>query len=178
MGRQYLSAMACAANYAWANRQVLMHIAEQSLMRALSISPRSLRLRQVYDICHNIAKKEVHDLDGKKRPLCVHRKGATRAFGPGHPDICREYRNIGQPILIPGDMGTASYVLAGTEQAMNDTFGSTCHGAGRVLSRKAAKKAARGSQHSAGACGQRHPCQVQGTVHAIRGNARCIQKYF
>ncbi|MFZ5570419.1 MAG: RtcB family protein [Thermodesulfobacteriota bacterium] len=143
-GRDYLGAMACAANYAWANRQILMHLARQVLMKVMGIGPRDLGMRLVYDVCHNIAKKEEHLVDGRRMTLCVHRKGATRSFGPGHPALCEDYRETGQPILIPGDMGTASYVLAGTETAMNETFGSTCHGAGRVLSRAAAKKASRG----------------------------------
>ncbi len=143
-GRAYLKAMACAANYAWANRQVLMHHAEQVILKSLSMGPASLGLRLVWDVCHNIAKKETHMVAGKKQVLCVHRKGATRAFGPGHPSLCPEYRDTGQPIIIPGDMGRASYVLAGTQKAMDQTFGSTCHGAGRILSRKAAKKAAKG----------------------------------
>jgi tRNA-splicing ligase RtcB len=103
-----------------------------------------LNMRLVYDVCHNIAKKEQHLIDGRRRWVCVHRKGATRAFGPGEPALCEAYRSIGQPILIPGDMGTASYVLVGTQKAMEETFGSTCHGAGRVLSRSAAKKKSRG----------------------------------
>lgn len=144
LGEQYLSAMACAANYAWANRQVLMDRARQTLMETLSISPASLGMSQVYDVCHNIARKEHHTVGNTQQALCVHRKGATRSFGPGHPSIARIYRSMGQPIIIPGDMGTASYVLLGTQKAMAQSFGSTCHGAGRVLSRKAAKKAARG----------------------------------
>lgn len=143
-GQRYLRAMACAANYAWANRQILMHHAKEILLKTLGISPRNLGLRLVYDICHNIAKKEEHVIDGKKRIVCVHRKGATRSFAPGHPALCETYRNTGQPVLVPGDMGTASYVLVGTQKAMEETFGSTCHGAGRVLSRTAAKKAAKG----------------------------------
>jgi tRNA-splicing ligase RtcB len=143
-GQRYLAAMACAANYAWANRQILMHRCRETFEKVLRIGPRALNMRLVYDICHNIAKKEEHLVDGKKRTLCVHRKGATRAFGPDHPAVCREYRRVGQPILIPGDMGTASYVLVGTDQAMAETFGSTCHGAGRVLSRTAAKQRSRG----------------------------------
>jgi tRNA-splicing ligase RtcB len=143
-GEQYYQAMSCAANFAWANRQVLMHNAEEVLMRVFNISPRSLAMHLVYDICHNIAKFESHMVEGKKQRVCVHRKGATRAFAPGHPALCEDYRDIGQPILIPGDMGTASYVLAGTQRSMDETFGSTCHGAGRVLSRTAAKKAAKG----------------------------------
>ncbi len=145
-GTAYYNAMACAANFAWANRQVLLHNARDVFMRTFHISPRDLGMRMVYDVCHNIAKIEHHDIDGSRRPVCVHRKGATRALAPGHPAVCDAYKTTGQPILIPGDMGTASYVLAGTQTAMTDTFGSTCHGAGRVLSRKAAKKAAKGRQ--------------------------------
>ncbi|MFP4158125.1 MAG: RtcB family protein [Desulfobacterales bacterium] len=143
-GRAYYGAMACAANFAWANRQILMNVAADSFMSTLGISPRDLAMRQVYDVCHNIARIETHSLEGGKQKLCVHRKGATRAFAPGHPALSDTFRHTGQPILIPGDMGTASYVLVGTQQAMDETFGSTCHGAGRVMSRKAAKKAAKG----------------------------------
>lgn len=145
-GQRYLGAMACAANYAWANRQVLMHLAEETLQQTLGVGPRDLGLRLVYDLCHNIAKRETHTVGGRDQVLCVHRKGATRAFAPGHPVLGDLYRPVGQPIIIPGDMGTASYVLVGTETAMEETFGSTCHGAGRVLSRKAAKKQSRGRQ--------------------------------
>ncbi len=144
MGERYLHAMACAANYAWANRQVLLHRSREVFQRVLGIGPRDLQMRLVYDVCHNIAKKEEHIIDGQKRTVCVHRKGATRSFPSGHPAVCEEYRSVGQPVIIPGDMGTASYVLVGTEKAMEETFGSTCHGAGRVLSRKAAKKASKG----------------------------------
>ena len=143
-GRQYLSAMACAANYAWANRQMLMHWTGEALEKALGMGPRELGMRLVYDVCHNIAKIEEHVVDGKKMTLCVHRKGATRAFPPGHPALPQKFRKTGQPVLIPGDMGTGSYVLVGTEKAMEKTFGSTCHGAGRVLSRAAAIKASKG----------------------------------
>jgi len=143
-GQQYLSAMACAANYAWANRQMLMHRAGEALERALGLSPRDLGMRLIYDVSHNIAKIEEHVVDGKKMTLCVHRKGATRAFPPGHPALPEKYRKTGQPVLIPGDMGAGSYVLVGTERAMEQTFGSTCHGAGRVLSRAAAIKASKG----------------------------------
>jgi len=143
-GRQYLSAMACAANYAYANRQVMLHLSREVFEQVLGISPRMLNMRLVYDVCHNIAKKEQHLIDGQKRWVCVHRKGATRSFGPGQPALSEAYRHIGQPILIPGDMGTASYVLVGTQTAMEETFGSTCHGAGRVLSRNAAKKKSKG----------------------------------
>ena len=143
-GQRYFAAMACAANYAWANRQILLHRARETFQQVLGIGPRDLAMHQVYDICHNIAKRETHSVDGRARTVCVHRKGATRAFPPGHPDICEDYRQVGQPILIPGDMGTASYVLAGTQQAMQESFGSTCHGAGRVLSRTAARKRSKG----------------------------------
>ncbi len=143
-GRNYAAAMAAAANYAWANRQVIMHLTREAFETALGLSPRDLGMRLIYDVCHNIAKFENHVVDGKERMLCVHRKGATRAFPPGHPDVPSEYRNVGQPVLIPGDMGTESYLCVGTQTAMEQTFGSTCHGAGRVMSRSQAQKAARG----------------------------------
>ncbi len=143
-GRRYLRAMACAANYAYANRQIMLHHSREAFERILQISPKSLNMRLVYDVCHNIAKKEKHLVDGEQQWLCVHRKGATRSFGPGQADLNEVYRDVGQPILIPGDMGTASYVLVGTDRAMAETFGSTCHGAGRVLSRTAAKKMSKG----------------------------------
>ncbi len=143
-GQRYLRAMACGANYAYANRQILMHRAREVLLRALDISPRDLGMQLLYDVCHNIAKAETHEIDGRPRKVCVHRKGATRSFPAGHPSVSQVYRKVGQPIIIPGDMGRASYVMVGTDKAMAETFGSTCHGAGRVLSRKAAKKAAKG----------------------------------
>ena len=143
-GRRYYNAMACAANYAWANRQILMHHCREVFQQVLGIGPAALAMNLVYDVCHNIAKREEHMIDGKKRPVCVHRKGATRSFPPGHEAVCEAYRAVGQPVIIPGDMGTASYVLVGTQKAMVETFGSTCHGAGRVLSRTAAKKKSRG----------------------------------
>jgi len=143
-GQRYFNAMACAANYAWANRQIMMHHCREVFQYTLDMSPKSLDMRLLYDVSHNIAKKETHQVDGRKRTLCVHRKGATRSFAPGHEALCETYQSIGQPTLIPGDMGTASYVLVGTELAMQETFGSTCHGAGRVLSRKAAKKQSKG----------------------------------
>jgi tRNA-splicing ligase RtcB len=143
-GRNYLSAMACAANYAFANRQMITHWVRETFEKVLRGSPKTLQLHLVYDVCHNIAKIETHVVEGEKKPLCIHRKGATRAFPPNHPDIPEKYRAIGQPVLIPGDMGTASYVLAGTEGAFKETFGSACHGAGRVMSRHQAKKVARG----------------------------------
>ncbi len=108
------------------------------------MSPKDLRLDLIYDVCHNIAKLENHIIDGKEIRLCVHRKGATRAFPPNHPDIPGDYRSIGQPVLIPGDMGRSSYVIVGTKRAMKETFGSTCHGAGRLMSRHQAIKAAKG----------------------------------
>jgi tRNA-splicing ligase RtcB len=144
--RRYLGAMAAAANYGWANRQGLMHWAREAIIDFFDASPRDLGLRLVYDVAHNIAKRERHTVDGKKRWVIVHRKGATRAFGPGDARIPARYRSVGQPVLIPGDMGRASYVLTGTSQAMAETFGSTCHGAGRLLSRKAALKRKRGDQ--------------------------------
>jgi len=144
LGEQYFNAMACAANYAWANRQILLHRVREVFQSVFDIGPRDLGMRLVYDVCHNIAKKEKHVIDGRKRQVCVHRKGATRSFPAAHEALCDTYRQTGQPILIPGDMGTASYVLVGTRKAMEESFGSTCHGAGRVLSRKAAQKASRG----------------------------------
>jgi tRNA-splicing ligase RtcB len=139
-GQDYLAAMAAAANYAWANRQVIMSQAEKAFMKALNISPRDLGFSLIYDVCHNIAKIEEHTVDGKKQRLCIHRKGATRAFAPNHSQIPAAYQKIGQPVLIPGDMGRYSYLLVGTETAMEKTFGSTCHGAGRVMSRAQSKK--------------------------------------
>ena len=144
-GQDYLAAMACAANYAWANRQFILHWVRECFMKVFSKSLQELGMRQVYDVCHNIAKIEEYTIDGKKEALCVHRKGATRAFPAGHPDIPDVYRSLGQPVLIPGDMGRCSYVALGTEVAMKETFGSTCHGAGRVQSRAAAKRSLRGA---------------------------------
>ena len=143
-GQAYIAAMSCAANYAWANRQCITHWARESFARVLGKSPRDLGMRTVYDVAHNIAKIEKHQVEGKEVAVCVHRKGATRAFPPGHPDVPAAYRRVGQPVLIPGDMGSYSYVAVGTQKAMEETFGSTCHGAGRVQSRSAAKKSHRG----------------------------------
>ena len=143
-GKRYLSAMACAANYAWANRQIIMHWTRETFEKVLEISPRELKMELLYDVCHNIAKIEKHVVDKKDATLCVHRKGATRSLPPGHPDVPEIYRTVGQPVLIPGDMGTHSYVMAGSQRALDETFGSTCHGAGRVLSRKQAIKTAKG----------------------------------
>jgi len=143
-GEGYLGAMNAAANYAWANRQVMMHWAAEVFAETLAISPRAVGMSLVYDVAHNIAKRETHDVGGKGRKLLVHRKGATRAFGPGHAELAAAYRAVGQPVIIPGDMGTASYVLAGTARAMAETWGSTCHGAGRTMSRHEALRVAKG----------------------------------
>jgi tRNA-splicing ligase RtcB len=142
--QDYLAAMRAAANYAWANRQCIMHWTREAFMGIFGSSPRGLGMSLVYDVAHNIAKVEDHIVNGEKRKLVVHRKGATRAFPPGHPELPNIYRHLGQPVLIPGDMGRASFVLLGTEKAMQETFGSTCHGAGRVLSRHQAIRLARG----------------------------------
>jgi tRNA-splicing ligase RtcB (3'-phosphate/5'-hydroxy nucleic acid ligase) len=143
-GREYLAAMACAANYAWANRQMLMHWTRETFEETLQKSSREVGMRLLYDVCHNIAKIETLPVAGQLKKLCVHRKGATRAFPPGHPAVPERYRSVGQPVLIPGDMGSGSYVLAGTDKAYEDTFGSTCHGAGRVMSRTQATKMSKG----------------------------------
>ncbi len=143
-GQGYLAAMACAANYAWANRQCITHWARESFMKIFGKNMEELGMEQIYDVAHNIAKIEEHTVDGKKLTVCVHRKGATRAFPAGHKDIPQRYKEIGQPVLIPGDMGRRSYIAIGTERAMAETFGSTCHGAGRVQSRGAAKRGQRG----------------------------------
>ncbi|HXZ43832.1 MAG TPA: RtcB family protein [archaeon] len=142
--RAYLGAMRSAANYAWANRQCMTHWAREVFQKVFRKSPRDLGMGVVYDVAHNIAKVEEHEVDGKKIQLLVHRKGATRAFPPGHSELPERYRSIGQPVLVPGDMGRASFVLVGTVGAMLETFGSTCHGAGRLLSRAAAIRAAKG----------------------------------
>jgi len=144
MGKRYFSGMACAANYAWANRQIIMHWTKETFEKVLHIGPNDLNMELLYDVCHNIAKIETHTVNNKKTPLCVHRKGATRSLPPGHPDVPQRYRKVGQPVLIPGDMGTCSYVLAGSQKAMEESFGSTCHGAGRLLSRRQAIKMAKG----------------------------------
>ncbi len=142
--QDYLAAMRAAANYAWANRQCITHWTREAFIRVLRSSPEDLGLSLIYDVAHNIAKVETHEVKGKKKQLVVHRKGATRAFPPGHPELPPAYRHTGQPVLIPGDMGRASYVLLGSEQGMRETWGSTCHGAGRVLSRHQAIKRAKG----------------------------------
>jgi tRNA-splicing ligase RtcB len=142
-GKAYYAGMAAAANYAWANRQVITHHIRNVLSASCGIGYDDIRL--VYDVAHNVAKIEEHEMNGKQMKVCVHRKGATRAFGPGCPDVPADYSHIGQPVIIPGSMGTSSYLLKGTMQAMTQTFGSTCHGAGRILSRSKAKKTIRGN---------------------------------
>ncbi|MEW5956228.1 MAG: RtcB family protein [Chloroflexota bacterium] len=145
-GQDYLAAMKAAANYAFANRQVLTHHIRRSFEEALAGKIKNHHVFQVYDIAHNMAKIEEHEIDGQKVTVCVHRKGATRAFGPGSPVLPGVYRDIGQPVLVPGSMGTASWVLLGTAGSMAQTFGSTCHGAGRTMSRSKAKKTIWGAE--------------------------------
>ncbi|MEA2053737.1 MAG: RtcB family protein [Candidatus Thermoplasmatota archaeon] len=144
-GQSYLKAMAGAANFAWCNRQMIVHWVRQSFENVLGENAEDMEMNIVYDVCHNVAKLEEHEIDGKKMEVYVHRKGATRAFGPGRKEIPLQYREVGQPVLIPGDMGTESYLLKGTKES-EETFGSTCHGAGRVLSRSAAKRKWRGEE--------------------------------
>ncbi len=139
-GKNYLAAMRCAANYAWANRQCLMHLTRKSFEKVFNMPWQKMGMYLIYDVAHNIAKLEKYTIDGKEKILCVHRKGATRAFGPGHPALPERYKKTGQPVIIPGDMGRSSYLLVGTQKAMEETFGSTCHGAGRLKSRTAAAK--------------------------------------
>lgn len=142
--RDYLAAMRAAANYAWANRQFIMHRVKESFLRIFQTGPNTIGMNLIYDVAHNIAKVEEHVVNGKKRMLVVHRKGATRAFCSGHAELPEAYKQIGQPVIIPGDMGRASFVLIGTERGMKESFGSTCHGAGRVMSRHQAIKKAKG----------------------------------
>ncbi|MBM4273266.1 MAG: RtcB family protein [Deltaproteobacteria bacterium] len=143
-GRQYLAAMAAAANFAFGNRQVITHWVRESFEQVFKMGPKHLGLELIYDVAHNIAKMETHIIDGKPKKLCLHRKGATRAFPPGHPETPAAYQETGQPVLIPGDMGRYSFVLVGTQKALTETFGSTCHGAGREMSRHQAMKVAKG----------------------------------
>ena len=145
-GRRYFAAMCAAANFARANRQAITQLARDCFMRELGLSPRELGMRVVYDVCHNIAKVETHRVQGRPVRVCVHRKGATRAFPAGHPEVPQAYRGVGQPVLVPGSMGTESYVLVGTEGAMEATFGSVCHGAGRLMSRTQASKRVQGHE--------------------------------
>jgi tRNA-splicing ligase RtcB len=143
-GIGYLGAMRAAANYAFANRQVMAHRVREAFSHVFGRPWESMGIEVVYDVAHNIAKFERHEVDGRSRTVCVHRKGATRAFPPGHLDIPEEYRSLGQPVIIPGDMARYSYVLLGTQGAFGETFGSTCHGAGRRMSRRQAKRGSRG----------------------------------
>lgn len=145
-GKSYLAAMHCAANYAFANRQVLTHFARKAFENSLSGKVSKWQLHQIYDIAHNMGKIESHVVEGKTMKVCVHRKGATRAFGPGFEGLPEEYQTIGQPVLVPGSMGTASWVLVGTQGSMERSFGSTCHGAGRMMSRSQAKKSIWGEE--------------------------------
>ena len=143
-GRDYIAAMYAGANFAWANRQCIAHWVRESFAQVFGRSWESLGIRQIYDVCHNIAKIEEHTVDGRSESLCVHRKGAIRAFPPGHPDIPDRYQGIGQPVLIPGDMGRYSFLAVGAPAALEESFGSTCHGAGRAASRSAAKRILKG----------------------------------
>lgn len=143
-GQQYLGAMRAAANYAWNNRQCLMDLARKVFEKFFGRSWQDLGMTLVYDVAHNIAKFERYQINGKEKLLCIHRKGATRAFGPGHPELPKDYQSLGQPVIIPGDMGRNSYCLIGTAHAMDETFGTTCHGAGRAMSRAQAVRDARG----------------------------------
>jgi tRNA-splicing ligase RtcB len=161
-GQNYLGAMRCAANYAFANRQILAHSARKAFEQVLAGKVKDWYLHQVYDICHNMGKIETHTINGERMRVCVHRKGATRAFGPGAPELPDEYKAIGQPVLVPGSMGTASWVLVGTEASMNRSFGSTCHGSGRLMSRHEAKRRVRGET-------LRHDLEAEG-IHIRAGS--------
>jgi tRNA-splicing ligase RtcB len=143
-GEAYFAAMCAAANFAWANRQLITHWVREAFAKVFGRSDEDLGMDLVYDVAHNIAKIEEYDVDGRRMQVCVHRKGATRAFPPGHPEVPARYRAIGQPVLIPGDMGRYSFVAVGAPGAMRLSFGSTCHGAGRLLGRKAAARALAG----------------------------------
>lgn len=145
-GRDYFGAMCAGANFARSNRQVITQLVRETFMKVLGTGPKDLGMNVVYDVCHNVGKIEEHEVNGKKKKLCVHRKGATRSFPAGHPDVPEKYRAVGQPVMIPGTMGTASYVLVGTDLAMKETFGTTCHGAGRAMSRSAALKKVNGRE--------------------------------
>ncbi len=168
-GRAYYGAMACAVNYAFVNRQVLAMGVREAFEQVLAGKVKNFDLFQVYDVAHNIAKLEMHEVDGRRMKLCVHRKGATRAAGPGYEGLPPTYRDVGQPVLVPGSMGTASYVLVGTQKAMELTFGSTCHGAGRVMSRRAALRKIHGSQ-------LRQNLESQGIVVRAGSNKRLAEE--
>jgi len=146
LGQNYFKAMSAAANYAFANRQMITHWVRESISKVLKKDPEFLGADVIYDVCHNVGKIEKHKIDGKLKSVIVHRKGATRAFPPGHEDVPKIYRSVGQPVLIPGSMGTASYILVGTQRAMELSFGSTAHGAGRRLSRIKSIKSFRGEK--------------------------------
>jgi tRNA-splicing ligase RtcB (3'-phosphate/5'-hydroxy nucleic acid ligase) len=143
-GKRYFRAMRAAANFAWANRQCLMHLTRNVFGKVFRKSWQAMNMHLIYDVAHNIAKFESFNVEGKNKLLCIHRKGATRAFGPGHPELPEAYRDLGQPVIIPGDMGRNSYLLLGTQRAQDETFGTTCHGAGRLMSRSQAVREARG----------------------------------
>jgi tRNA-splicing ligase RtcB len=143
-GERYLGAMRAAANFAWSNRQIMTHLAREAFAEVFNKPAERLGMHLVYDVAHNIAKMEPYDVDGRSMDLCVHRKGATRAFPPDHEELPAKYRSVGQPVLVPGDMGRASWVLVGQPGSMEHTFGSSCHGAGRRLSRSAAIRASKG----------------------------------
>jgi tRNA-splicing ligase RtcB len=151
--------MACAANYAWANRQIIMHLVREAFERVFRKGPAALGMDLVFDVAHNIAKFEHHDVEGRRRRLCIHRKGATRSFAPGREELPPRYRDVGQPVIVPGDMGTASWLLVGTQEAMERTWGSTCHGAGRLMSRTAALKLKQGREVAADL--ERHGIRVR-----------------
>jgi len=158
-GRGYFATMCAGANFARANRQVITHRVREAFEGVLKTAPRDLDIRVVYDVCHNVAKQETHEFEGRRVDVMVHRKGATRAFPAGHPEVPETYRSVGQPVLVPGSMGTFSYVLAGTETAMRETFGTTCHGAGRRMSRTQAAK---------GISGQELAAQLKGEGISVR----------
>src|SRR3990172_8341196 len=143
-GRRYLSGLAAAANYAFANRQLMAHQVRETAQRVLRLGPGDAGIRTVYDVGHNNAKFENHEVDGRRRDVLVHRKGATRAFPPGHPELPPAYRDVGQPVFIPGDMGRGSFVLGGTPGGVRRSVGCTWHGAGRRMSRTAARRSLRG----------------------------------
>ena len=168
-GRDYYGAMACAVNYAFVNRQVLAMGVREAFEQVLAGRVKDFDLFQVYDVTHNIAKFEQHKVDGQRMRLCVHRKGATRAFGPGEEGLADDHRHVGQPVLVPGSMGTASYVLVGTHKAMELTFGSTCHGAGRTMSRTRARK-----QVDAGTL--RRELKDQGIIIQARSNSVLVEE--
>jgi len=142
LGRKYYGAMCCAVNFAFVNRQMICHWTREAFKQVVG----KVEIKQMYDVCHNIAKFEKHLIDGELKQVCVHRKGATRSFGPGREEIPEVYRKIGQPVIIPGSMGTASYILVGTKKAEEISFGSTAHGAGRVMSRHEAIRSATGEE--------------------------------